>query len=99
MVLQMIDYKITLTTDGKHAVEFFTYNEKDVNEFERGNRVNKIKNDNKTLTPSSGIRVFAPDDLDIIDVNEYGIFLGHKSYIEKKTTKEEWEEELKKFIS
>jgi len=91
----MTNYKITLTTDGEHAVEFFTYDEKAVNEYERGYRVDKIRNDNGAVMVSSDVRVFAPDDLDIIAVNEYGIFLGHKNYIDKKTKKEEWEEYLR----
>ena len=92
----MTNYKMTLTTDGEHAVEFYTYDEEAVNECERDYRVNHIRNESGAVMPSNGIRVFAPDDMDIIAVNDYGIFLGHKSYIDKKTKKEEWEECLRK---
>ena len=82
----MIDYKITLTTDGEHAVEFFTYDEEEILKEDKNFRLTKIKSTNKTLMPATTVRIFAPNDLEIIDVNEYGIFLGHKN--EEKSAKE-----------
>ena len=80
MVLQMNnpEYKITFTTDGTHIVEFFPYNEDKLEDCAEDWRITRIKSQTDTLMPANHVRVFAPDDIEIMEVNEYGIFLKHK---------------------
>ena len=75
----MNKYTIKLNKTNSFDVELFTYNEKRANEVDGDWKLTHIKSKANQLMPMTDkIKVFAPDDIEIIDANEYGIFLGHK---------------------
>ena len=80
----MTDYITKTTGMNSHKIEVIKYNPDIVDNCDLDFRITKIKGNTNTLMPSNTIRIIVPDNIEVLEVNDCGVYLIPKKDNEDK---------------
>lgn len=71
----MTDYITKTTGMNSHKIEVIKYNPDIVEDCDSDFRITKIKSKTNTLMPSDTIRIVVPNNVEVLEVNDCGVYL------------------------
>lgn len=80
----MTDYITKTTGDNNHKIEVIKYDANIIEDCDSDFRITKIKGNTNTLMPSNTIRIIVPDNVEVLEVNDCGVYLIPKKDNEDK---------------
>ena len=71
----MTDYITKTTGVNSHKIEVIKYDPDIIENCDSDFRITKIKGKTNTLMPSNTIRIIVPDNVEVLEVNDCGVYL------------------------